>query len=198
MARIGGPRGRHARKSICFVGLIFLLAVCLRLWVHAASVNADLAPHDPAVRIAPATSFVGIGEVFSVEVVISDAMDLGAYQFEMDFDPAVVRARDVEDASFLGSTGRTPIAIINKIDNTEGTLAFGVISIGTDPGPSGMGVLATITLEAQGGGSTALHLFNVKASDTKPAEQPVTVEDGVVIVGGQRVYLPIVMKNASQ
>ena len=184
------------------MGLISLLVLCLGLWVHAASINADPTPalHDPVVRIAPATSLVGIGEVFAVDVVIANVADLGAYQFEMAFDPSVVHVLDVGDASFLGSTGRTPIAIINKIDNTEGTLAFGVVSIGTDSGPSGTGTLATITLEAQGGGSTALHLFNAKASDTRepPAEQPLTVEDGMVIVAGQRLYLPIVVKNASR
>lgn len=183
------------------MGFISLLVICFGLWVHAASVSADpaLGPQDSVLRIAPATSLVGIGEVFAVDVVIADVVDLGAYQFEMDFDPSVVHVLDMEEGvSFLGSTGRTPIIIINETDNTEGALAFGVISIGTDSGPSGRGTLATITLEAQGHGSTALHLYNVQASNTEdpPAEQPVTAEDGMVIVGGQRVYLPIVAENA--
>ena len=44
----------------------------------------------PTVSLEPAESTVTAGDVFSVDVVLHDARDLGAYQVSMYFDPIVV------------------------------------------------------------------------------------------------------------
>jgi len=157
--------------------------------MRAAARRRMLLSPEATVRISPVTSSAGVGDVFTVQVMIDGASDLGAYEFKMNFNPSVVNVLDVVDGSFLGSTGRTPIPLVKSIDNTAGTLAFGAVSIGTDPGPSGTGTLATITLKAMGAGSTPLDLFGVKVSNTQGVEQSVTVQDGTVLVGGAVVRI---------
>jgi len=144
--------------------------------------NSSSGPQPTAMQIAPTTSSVHRDQTFDVEVRIENAADLGGYEFSMDFDPDVVQVLDVEDASFLGSTGRTVFTAGPHIDN--GTLTFGAFSLGDQPGPDRDGTLATITLKAVGIGDSplALHdaiVLNLTADEWKTLD---LVEDGTVTV----------------
>jgi hypothetical protein len=71
----------------------------------------------------------------------NDPDGLGAYEFQIKFDHKIFDIV-VEDASFLGSTGRTVDCTMTII--SENDIRFGCVSSGTDPGPTGSGVLARI------------------------------------------------------
>jgi hypothetical protein len=92
--------------------------------------------------------------------------------------------------SFLGSTGRMTIPVVSIIDNEEGTVSFGVVSVGSASGPSGTGELIAVSLTAEGSGISPLDLQNVMVMDIYAESQETTVEDGTAMVGGAETPTP--------
>jgi hypothetical protein len=160
------------------------------------STNVEAAARQsPTVRIDPASVVVGAGRAFAVSVMIDQAEDLGGFEFTLLFATTAVTVDDVAVGDFLGSTGREVIPVGPTIDNQTGMASFAVATVppGT-PGPSGTGVLATVTLTAQSRGESSLDLQNVVVLDTSADRQTPTIEDGVVRVGFA-IYLPLILKD---
>jgi hypothetical protein len=158
-------RGRHLVVLAC------LLVVGAWLLVHAASTYADLV--SATVRVEPSIQVVDLGEHFTVDVWVEDAVDLGGYEFNGSFDPSIGQAEDVEAGEFLASTGLTPTVLGPIISNISGTIDFGEFGFGGGSGPSGAGKLATIQLKATDLHSTTLGLDGVVVVDTQGNPQPV-------------------------
>jgi hypothetical protein len=168
----------------CPVVLVCLLIVYLGFSPQAALAYAGPPWLSPSltVRIDPAAVNVAPGHAFTVNVMVDGAVDLGAFQFDMIYDPTVVTVNAVELGPFLGSTGRTAQSIGTKVDNVAGIVTFGAFSFGSDAGPEGTGSLAAITLTAVGSGTSALNLQNVVVTDVRANTQSVSVEGGTVTV----------------
>jgi hypothetical protein len=153
------------------------LAMALRRGAQDA-----LAP-DVVVALQPARQVVEPGASFTVSVAIEGVSDLGAYEFTLVYDPALVEVVEIEDAGFLESSGRT--AIPTPVQTVEpGVVTFGAASIGDALGPEGSGDLAVVTMEASGIGTTDLILEDVKILN--PAVMQIAlgeVQDGQVQVG---------------
>jgi len=162
------------------LGLLLLPATSLHN--HNQSVaEASLVP--VTVRVDPATSSVEMEGVFTIDIMIDGVEDLGSFQFDLTYDPAIVQATDVTLGPFLGSTGRSTGVVGPTIDNVGGLVTFGAFSFGSQPGPSGTGTLATITFSTAGVGTSFLDLQNSQITDTLGNPQsPVTEEDGTVTV----------------
>jgi hypothetical protein len=140
------------------------------------------------------TSIARSGETFKVSVVISDAVNLGAFQFTMGYDPEVVRVDGVELGSFPSSSGRNASPLGPKIDNEAGSMSFGSYSFGTAPGAEGAGALAKLTLAAQGTGEAILDLKDVQILGPLGQTQPATITDGAATVKGElQLYLPLIL-----
>jgi hypothetical protein len=132
--------------------------------------------------IEPVETFANAGSTFSLDVVVNDAADLGAFEFELLYDPACITAIDANLGPFLGSTGRSFAEVGPTI--TSGSVTYGGYSWGSASGPNGSGVLASVTFEA--GSSecdSAVVLTNVSLADTNGASQCIDLlYDGVVHV----------------
>jgi hypothetical protein len=85
----------------------------------------------------------GEGELVIAERVFDadDPDGLGAYEFDLKFDNHLFDIT-VEDAGFLGSTGRSVDCSMTII--AENDIRFGCLSSGSMPGPMGDGVLAYV------------------------------------------------------
>ena len=142
------------------------------------------------VRLEPADLVVDLNETFVVQVVIEEAANLGAFQFDLTYDPSILQVQGAAVGDFLGSTGQSVVPVGPETNNAEGRMAFGAASFGSGPGANGTGVLAIITCIAQGGGSTVLELQEVQVLDTALNVQPITVEDGRVVVMGAEEQTP--------
>ena len=145
---------------------------------------------NPTVRIDPAESVVDVGETFTVTVMIDDADDLGGFELALLYITTTVTVDDITLGDFLGSTGRTVFPVGSTIDNEAGKVTFGVITLGSDPGPDGTGELAIVTLTTQGVGTSPLDLQNVMVLPTTGGPQEATVEDGLVVAGGAPTPTP--------
>lgn len=200
------------KAALWRLGALRAVVVLLMLSLSMGNLQATLAEvslqdSTPTVRIQPAQSVVGVGQTFTVEVMLDNFSDLGAYEFDMAFDPSVVRVDSVVDGGFLGSTGRQVASVGPEIDNVGGLVSFGAYSWSEsdppEPGPNAddPGTLAIITLTALNPGTTALNLIDETeaagnpdwdyyclVADTQANEWPdpgagrdLNVEDGTVI-----------------
>ena len=137
------------------------------------------------VRIEPLQKTMGVAETCSVDAVVENVNNLGAFECTIAYNTNVVHASSAQIGTFPGSTGRTVIPVEPVIDNSsaQGSIIFAAASLGTDPGPDGSGVLATVVFTAQVEGSTNLDLQNVQLSDINGQTLTVnTLLHGQVIV----------------
>jgi hypothetical protein len=107
------------------------------------------------------------GSVVQVEVTASGATDLYAYQFSLNFDPAVLHATTVNEGPFLASAGPT-FFDAGTTDNVGGSVSFVFDTLlSAVPGASGSGILAVIDLSVQQWHTlTTLGLSDVLALDS--------------------------------
>lgn len=147
-------------------------------WFLIGKTFAQGAP--ASVAISPATQPALLGDPVPVAVRVSGAENIGAYQFDVMFDPSIVQLTSVTDGGFLSTTGRTVVSLPPVIDNTTGVATVGAYSFGTASGPSGAGDLATLTFTAVGVGSTNLALGNVVVSDVTGTTQPTSETPGTI------------------
>lgn len=112
-----------------------------------------------SVSIQPAASSVTQGNTFLVDIAITGAADLVSFQFDLAFDPSILSANDpVLEGPFLSDVGGTAF-FPGFVDNTLGTISFVANALtGNDPGATGNGVLARVSFNAIGTGSSALSL----------------------------------------
>jgi len=163
-----------------------LIIICLLTLIVASVSIRDGGAIAPStrMRLDPADLVVDLNETFVVQVVIEEAANLGAFQFDLTYDPSILQVQGAAVGDFLESTGQTVVPAGPEVNNAEGRAAFGAASFGGRPGPSGAGVLATITCIARGEGSTVLELQEIQVLDTTMNIQPIAAEDGRVVVTG--------------
>lgn len=127
---------------------------------------------------------------------------LGGYEFEVHFDPTVIRYVSVENGPFLTSTGRLIYLCLSRTwtvdpphDPDNGRVHYSCSTTGNPPeggtplGPEGSGVLGTITFVPVAMGTTSLQYQNLGQStilvETMAENPPIdlAVEGGSVTVG---------------
>jgi len=122
------------------------------------------------VKLSPATvDLPASGAVFEVEVAIEEVSDLGAFEFDILYDPSVVRISNESSVTlglFLGSTGRSTMVLDTKIDNSTGKLEYGAITLPGGAGPTGNGALAMVSFTVQSRANSQLNLAEVIITDT--------------------------------
>ncbi|MCR4439993.1 MAG: FlgD immunoglobulin-like domain containing protein [bacterium] len=161
--------------------LVTLLAIAVFIAALAASSWAQ-----STLKIVPESLTALSGQPCSLNVVVDNAQNLGAFQFDLLYASDVVHATSATVGSFLGSTGRTVIPVGPQIDNASqpGRLTFGAATFGVNQGPDGTGVLATVVFAPQAIGQTALLLENVQLADIYGRVLSIaTVVGGRIIVG---------------
>ena len=136
---------------ICFRITAFIAGIFL------VSILSSPLLADPVLSIAPSTSTVSVGGTVTFDVNISDITNLSAYQFDINFDPAVASAISTMEGSFLVSGGGF---VPNLIDNVGGTVSVADTLIGP-LSVSGTGTLAIITMSGFAAGTTTLDFANV-------------------------------------
>lgn len=138
-------------------------------------------PGGTLVRVDPSSQTVPVGAGFSVDIRVENVANLGSYEWMLAFDPAIIEFVSVFNGSFLGRTGRTvfcPGAILDV-----GSVRFGCSTTGaTPPGPSGSGVLSTVTFSALASGTSPLDLVWVELSDPLAEDIPAAAQGGSVTV----------------
>lgn len=106
---------------------------------RSASPRFTLTPEQLVIRGA-------VGQTGTFTLNVADAVDLGAYESTVSFDPAILHVESVEFLPYLASSGRVVYPLAPSIDNEVGTVTLGAWSTGSVAGVSGSGALARVTV----------------------------------------------------
>jgi hypothetical protein len=135
----------------------------VRLEVPSGPIGADAAP-------------------FTVQVLVEDVTNLGAFQFDLLYEPSVVGLTNVDMGPFLGSSGRRVQCLDPKM--APGSVHFVCVSLGATPaGPDGSGVIATLTFDPAADGSSFLRFGDTVLAGPDGQPIPATTEDGSITIG---------------
>jgi hypothetical protein len=122
------------------------------------------------INVEPSSKTVNIGDVFSLDIVLSEVTDLYSYEFDISFDPLLLAAQDIIEGSFL-STGGSTFFIPGTIDNSAGSVSVtGNSLVGEVPGVNGSGTLVTLSFLALSEGISLVQLANVVLLDSTLAD----------------------------
>lgn len=178
------------------------LTVLLLALVWATLYGRSDAQPPVTVRVLGPTAVVPAGQAFTVTIAVENAQNLGAFEFEYNFTPAIVSATayDIQLSSLLGSTGRTTGDLrLASVPGQPGVPLFGAYSYGAASGPNGSGVVATVTMTAVAPGTSQLSLSGLKVTDVTGAEVTVVTTAGSVTVGEslqRSIYLPLLRRTS--
>jgi len=125
---------------------------------------------------------VGVGDTFTIPISIAGATDLTSWQFDLAFDPAIVRAESVTEGPFMSAFGAT-LFTPGIIDNLSGLISLVAdFYVDLPPNPFGDGVLANIEFTALAPGVSPLTLASVFLNDLDSGFQ---ATNGQVTVTGR-------------
>jgi hypothetical protein len=119
---------------------------------------------------------------FEATIRISRAVDVGAYEFVLNYDPAIIEVESIVNGEFLGSSGREVFCPDPRIE--PGTAGYFCSTLGAEPraGASGAGELARIEFSARALGTSTISLARVGIVDP-----PGETEFNVTALGGEFV-----------
>jgi len=172
------------------VGLVWYIAV-LQAARSAAPTISLVVPNEPVPADTP----------LEVDIWISDADGVGAFELKLEYDRALVEITEVMDGSFFGSvTGCNPGVqrCANYISslNENSLTSLGAFTYGSGPGSSGDGTLATLQLQPSGArGDVVLRFRDAILLDTHANELSVSSQDAMLTFWAEeQLYLPIVSR----
>ncbi|MGB0386777.1 MAG: FG-GAP-like repeat-containing protein [Ardenticatenaceae bacterium] len=170
-----------------------------------ARANAQTA--QTQVLISPTSSKLsGTGESVEMELIVEQVSNLYSFSIVATFDPTLLQARDADPRTsqitevalgdFLDPSNH--FVLVNRVDNQAGTIELSVTQIHPAQAKSGSGLLGTITFDSIAEGSSNLRLTNLQlVDDTTPDPQliPANTQNGKIVIGQQRIYLPLMMSR---
>ncbi|HPS33522.1 MAG TPA: putative Ig domain-containing protein, partial [Anaerolineaceae bacterium] len=166
------------RKSAWF-GLITLLVF---LFAGVLSSNA-LAQTGTTLAVNPTPAEARTCSTSAVAIRVADVANLTAFHLELSFDPTKIEVTAAEPGSFLIGPGETYLPeITNAINNTAGTVVWGLAKQGSggNPNPvSGSGDILVLTIKAKVANATsALTIDGAKSMLVDwPEAQPIPFTD---------------------
>jgi general secretion pathway protein D len=170
------PAHRRSYEEDSHNGLVVASAALMLLPSIALADSANVSV------VTPGT--VSQGATFSVDVNISGATDLYAFQLDLSFDPSVLSATGVSEGSFLPSGGST-FFLPGTIDNVGGTITSNADTLlGAIPGVSGSGTLIVFDFTALAPGTSIFTIGNEILLDSTGAVLSDTTTNGSVTVQG--------------
>ena len=127
------------------------------------------------------------GDTFIFDVRADSVSNLAGWQFDLDFDPAILEAKGVREGDFLKSDGGTTFFQSGRIDNSAGKITGLIAGRISEGGASGRGSLLQVEFKAISEGETELALENFEFGSltgenipATPLEIRVTVKDRLV------------------
>jgi len=125
-----------------------------------------------------------VGQIFTVNINVSDVTDLYAWQTGITFSPEVLECAGFYEGEFLERSGEKRIFLEHgkDMDNALGIVYFrGCCLLGSVPGVDGSGQLAYATFKSVGVGISDFHLTDVVLLNSKLENVKFTVAEGFTV-----------------
>ena len=164
------------------------------LSVLGATLTLGTAAALPLIDVSTGTPSVAVGSRFEVTIDVLSIADLYAYEFDVGFDPHVLRVDRVREGPLLAGYGATYFlaglaeAGAGRVDGIADTLLTEV------PGAAGSGELVTLDFTAIGTGSSSVSLDGLQLLDS--ACNPIaadTAATSIRVTPAARVPEPLAM-----
>lgn len=146
--------------------------------------NASTSSLDCTVSVSPTntTLYADIGTIFTVNINITNAIDLYVWQAGVRFNATILEALSLEEGHFLKQKGTT-LWTNGTIDNNNGIIHYHACALaGNVTGASGNGTLTTITFRVRNYGDSYLQLTNVILLNSNLTDMDKTLVNGTVQV----------------
>ena len=142
-----------------------------------------LPPVSTIVYTQPTSFRKSQGVTFAVNVSVQDIVDLYAFDISLYYNTTVLDALSVAEGPFLKSGGDT-ITIVSEINETAGSVRWGISLLGAATGVNGSGTLFTITFQSStvATGPSNLTLQNTELSNYNAEPIDHAVIDGSVTI----------------
>lgn len=152
-------------------GLLWIRLTAAVLALATLTVASTAGAQEAKLRLEAPSGDIGPADPpFTVDVVVEDVVNLGAFEFDLHYDSSILGFVNVERGPFLGSSGRRVECLDPRLE--PGSLRFVCVTLGAlPPGADGSGVLATVTLAPAGPGTSPLRFYS--AILARPDGQPI-------------------------
>jgi len=165
-------------KKLVVIPILIILLMPILPVFKAAGASTILA-------VNPLNSYVTVNKTLSVDITVTDVVNLTSWQFTMYFSKSLLNCTDLTEGPFLKTGGGTFFGktINNDYNSTHGSVQAYDTLLG-NTAVDGSGILATITFKALIVGDSTLHLSDTKLGDEKIPPQPIThtINDGTAHV----------------
>jgi general secretion pathway protein D len=123
------------------------------------------------LRLAPGRTQIAAGDTVRVQMLVSGAEDVGSVNFQLRYDPSVLRfVPPAEPGGFVSVGGR--LGEVQAIESAEGGLIVVSAMIPGDEGASGSGTLATLNFVALESGASGFAFSGAQVRGTDGDAQP--------------------------
>jgi len=142
------------KKKILVIAFLVILSIAL-LYVILKEKKSP-STGQTMLYVDPCISKVEAGRNFTININISDALDLYGWEFKLSWNATLLDVIDFKEGSFLKSGGHTFFNF--KINDTTGYILADCTLLGNTSGVSGNGTLATVKFHVKTAGNCTLHL----------------------------------------
>lgn len=138
----------------------------------------------------PTIKASSIGETFTINIYISNVVDLYAWQAGVTFNGEVLNCTEVYEGEFLNRGGNTIfVESWRDVDNTTGIIYFrGDCLVGAQSGVNGNGQLFYATFETVGIGISDFHLTDIILIDSALGDIEFEISEAFTIPSGEVTY----------
>ena len=153
------------------------------------------APDAEYTVLSPGTSFalstestqIDIDATFTVYFKVENVTDLAGWQADLIFDPAVLRANNVVEGTFLKQGPGRTFFKKGTIENKRGKIVGLSSTRISEGGADGQGTLLSVSFTAKAAGETRLSLHNFQAGSSTGASFSSPPLDMFIDIGGETV-----------
>jgi hypothetical protein len=159
--------------------IVFILCLIIAAMLLAYLVFTTMTSIPTTLYLDPQTPKSAVGQDFSINISISSVVDLYGWQLQLSWNKTILDVLNVTEGPFLKSGGNSPFFYYN-LNATAGQMTVECTRLGSVPGESGSGVLATIRFNVTSSGECDLHLYGAMLlnSSTPPKPIATTVKSG--------------------
>jgi len=186
-------------REISFLGIIMLAITASQSIAFAQEFEKQTVFTDP---FSIDGSQIGVGNSVTVNINISDAVNLWSAQAGLKFNPAILECTGVAIGEFWKRQGEgLYLWMPGTINNTAGEVAYCGMSFASPAVPqSGSGTLMTATFKVKAAGISDIHLTNVK-TNTKTGSTisvtPCRVLEKFTLLVDSSPYVVSILHNAT-
>ncbi len=170
---------------------VAVLAIVTMLVPLFAAVNASPVAASQAgtvVRVAPATSQIGLSQTQTIEIRIDNVNGLAAADIELRFNAAVLQVQDAdpnrEGVQIQPGTFPSPdFVAMNTVDNSAGIIRYALTQLPPHEPVNGSGLVASINFRGVNAGNSELGFAVVNLANAQGQPLANSFQNGNIAVG---------------